>query len=629
MFKQYRRFSMITSILLFTLMLSAQGRATESPEETQPVAAGPVSNGQVPFFDIIEDPFESFNRTMWSFNKGMFNWVIYPINKGYQFIAPEPVRRSIGKFGWNLKYPVHVINNLLQGKFDGAAAESERFLINTTVGLVGFFDPATSKFQIAPSREDFGQTLGYWGKGGGSYLMLPFIGPSSERNFVGRLVDFPFDISSWIFGARAFLTNNKMSFNSDRLSNLVNNEADPYALIRNLWALDRERQVRDYEVKPIAGDSEPSLDTIFLASSDPKFGSRGKTRHVLIPETGGELPYTYWVQDQPAPVVVILPGLGGHRLGQSTVGLAEMAYNNGYSVITLSSTMNWEFMSNAATTPVPGHPAYDSLDVIRVLKVIRNDLRALYPAHGTSVALLGYSLGGIQTLQIAATEAAGATGGKMFDRYLAINPPPDLFYALRQLDNYCNAPARWPAESREALCENTLMKAVALGQGEITPTGQIPLTRIESEYLIGLSFRMALRDVIYVSQSRQDLGVLKVPATEDSRQPRYGEIRQYGYGDYMEKFVLPYYLSRKGKTISREKLLAMANLSSLTSWLKKNPKVWVHTNANDFLLQPKDIDWFKTTFGERFVLFKEGGHLGNLYVPQVQKRIMDSLAGMK
>ena len=301
---------------------------------------------------------------MWSFNKGMFNWVLYPLNKGYRFLIPSPVRESIGKFGWNLKYPMHLINNLLQGKFKGAGAETNRFLINTTVGLLGLFDPATSKFGIAPQRRDFEQTLAFYGGSSGSYIMIPMIGPSSARNAVGRLVDFPFDIASWLLGARAFLSNNQLSFQSDRLSDAINNDADSYALIRNLWALDRERQVRDFKIEPIKGDPEPSVDTIFLAPRDPKFRGRRKTRKVLIPETGKKMPYTCWIQKTPGPVVVIVPGLGGHRLGQSTVALAEMAYRNGYSVVTISSTMNWEFMTTAATTPLPGHPAFDSRDVI-------------------------------------------------------------------------------------------------------------------------------------------------------------------------------------------------------------------------------------------------------------------------
>jgi ABC-type transporter lipoprotein component MlaA/pimeloyl-ACP methyl ester carboxylesterase len=615
--------------LLFAGLLFGCARQSDPFLVSKLDASAEQPLNKMPVFDVISDPIEPFNRAMWSFNKGMFNWVIYPVNKGYRHVVPSPVRRSIGKAGWNLKYPVHLVNSLLQGKFKDAGAETSRFLLNSTIGVLGFFDVATSVFEIEPHRRDFEQTLAFYGGSQGAYLMLPFMGPSSERNAVGRILDFPFDITSWLFGARAFLSNNNLSFQSDRLSDLINYQADSYVMIRDLWALDRERQVKDYKITPVKGDPEPSIDAIFLAPSDPNFRSLGKTREVRIEATGRNLPYNIWVQPERGPTVVILPGLGGHRLSQSTLALAEMAYRSGYSVITISSTMNWEFMDHAATTPVPGHPAFDSLDVIGALEAIRADLLEEYPDHSTHAALMGYSLGGIQALHIAAREARGQTDGKLFDRYLAINPPADILYAMSQLDSYFDAPMRWQAENRVANVENTLLKAVTLGQGELSPTGEIPLTRIESEFLIGLSFQMALRDVIYVSQSRVDLGILNTPAAGRRRQPRYDEIREFNYREYMESFVLPCYIDSRANTYTRQELIEMGNLESLTPSLRGNDKIWVHTNANDFLIRPQDIDWFKSTFADHFILFGSGGHLGNLYQSDVQERIMRSLDGMR
>jgi hypothetical protein len=140
---------------------------------------------------------------------------------------------------------------------------------------------------------------------------------------------------------------------------------------------------------------------------------------------------------------------------------------------------------------------------------------------------------------------------------------------------------------------------------------------------------LILRDVIYISQSHYDQGILKAPAADSERQPRYAEIRQYSYRDYMDKFVLPYYLSSRKKTYTRKQLLEEANLDCVIQWLKDNKKVWVHANENDFLIRPEDIEWFKAAFGKQFILFSGGGHLGNLYKPDVQDRIMASLAGLQ
>ena len=110
----------------------------------------------------VPDPIEPFNRVMWGFNKALMTGVIKPTSRVYRFVVVKPVRTGIGNFGRNLTYPGRLINNLLQGKWSGARDESYRFVCNTTVGVAGFFDPAT-KWKIPKSDADFGQTFGKWG----------------------------------------------------------------------------------------------------------------------------------------------------------------------------------------------------------------------------------------------------------------------------------------------------------------------------------------------------------------------------------------------------------------------------------------------------------------------------------
>lgn len=585
----------------------------------------------VPIIQMVNDPIEPTNRVISSINYGIFRGVIDPINQVYKLIFPAPVRRGISRVDLNLKYPVHLINSLLQGKFRGAGDETNRFLINTTIGLLGLFDPATHWFHIKPRREDFGQTFGYYGHEPGFYFVLPLLGPSSGRDALGQLLDTPFDLASWLVGARPFFANNEFSFTGDRLKRMVKMEADAYSLMRSLWALDREKDVRDYEVgmfKP--GDPEPSVKAVFLGPRDPKFIKRGKTRKARIAATGKKLPYTFWVQKQRAPLLVILPGLGNHRIANSSVALAEMAYRNGYSVITISSTMNWEFMERAASVPVPGYLPADCKDIINAFAAIRDQMHKRYPADRfSSVVLMGYSLGAMQTLYISAMEARGQTEGISIDRYLAINPPVSTEYALGRLDDYYNAPLRWDPDERAARMEHALLKAVTLARGEMKPTDEIPITRNESQFLIGVLFRYTLRDVIYTSQLRENLGVLENEPGGLKRQPTYDEIRSFSYRDYMEKYTMPYFLPSSQTSRGTEELLDQTDLRSIEDELRAAEKVRVQLNENDFLLAPGDLDWFSSVFGDRLVLFQGGGHLGNLYQPEVQDRIMESLSDMR
>jgi phospholipid-binding lipoprotein MlaA len=142
--------------------------------------------------NIDADPYEGFNRQMFAFNDGLDKTVIEPVAKGYRAVTNEPVRTGVSNFVNNIGEPVTFANEVLQGKIPQAAGTVGRFLINTTVGIAGLFDPAKS-FGIERTQEDFGQTLGVWGVQPGPYLVLPFLGSTSPRDLAGKPVDAALD----------------------------------------------------------------------------------------------------------------------------------------------------------------------------------------------------------------------------------------------------------------------------------------------------------------------------------------------------------------------------------------------------------------------------------------------------
>ncbi|MEK6193369.1 MAG: VacJ family lipoprotein, partial [Deltaproteobacteria bacterium] len=137
--------------------------------------------------DPENDPWEGYNRKVYAFNEGM-DKVVRPIAVGYDKIMPDPLQRGVGNFFRNLDAPVTYVNLLLQGKFRESADAFGRFFINSTVGLLGFFDVA-SRLGIPFYNEDLGQTMATWGYDDSRYLMLPFFGPSTFRDGTGRLAD--------------------------------------------------------------------------------------------------------------------------------------------------------------------------------------------------------------------------------------------------------------------------------------------------------------------------------------------------------------------------------------------------------------------------------------------------------
>ena len=139
-----------------------------------------------------KDPLEGFNRAMFSFNDGLDKAIIKPVAQGYDYVLPQPVQTGVGNFFGNIADVFIAVNNLLQGKPADAASDAGRFLLNTTIGVLGVFDVATPA-GLEKHDEDFGQTFGRWGVGEGAYVVWPFIGSRTVRDTAGYVVDVAVD----------------------------------------------------------------------------------------------------------------------------------------------------------------------------------------------------------------------------------------------------------------------------------------------------------------------------------------------------------------------------------------------------------------------------------------------------
>ncbi|MCX6893963.1 MAG: VacJ family lipoprotein [Verrucomicrobia bacterium] len=603
----------------------------------------------------VPDPIEPFNRVMWGFNKAVMTGVIKPTSRVYRFVVVKPVRTSIGNFGKNLTYPGRLINNLLQGKWTGARDESYRFVCNTTVGVAGFFDVGT-KWKIPKSDADFGQTFGQWGWQPGCFIMLPILGPSNERDTLGFAADTAANpliyIAPYEFVANDPLTylgpytyfNYAVMYNdlSDTVGEYVRfsqAEADPYSEIQYAWTFARANRVADFQVKGKQDEASlETLESVFFTYKDPEFPSHGKTLSALIPTTGRKLKFTFWLQPSNAPVVYIVPGLGGHRLSQPSLALAELVFKNGFSAVVISSPFNPEFMEHAATAALPAYLPVDARDVHVALTEIDRRLRALHPGRLGGKALMGYSMGALEALFIAASTPTNPPaapksdeGGLVqFDRYVAINTPTRMAHGISKLDEFYRAPLNWPVTNRTDNIENTFLKVAALSQSTLTPQTSLPFSAIESKFLIGLAFRLTLRDTIYSSQKRSNQGVLQHPLRDFRRDPVYQEILQYSYQDYFEKFAVPYYEAHGVTAPAAAAMEIAGDLRTYEAALRANPDIRVIVNENDFLLTDEDLIWLHATFTpEQLTVFAKGGHLGNLFNPAVQKTILGALAGLK
>jgi pimeloyl-ACP methyl ester carboxylesterase len=269
----------------------------------------------------------------------------------------------------------------------------------------------------------------------------------------------------------------------------------------------------------------------------------------------------------------------------------------------------------------------DVQDLHRVLAQIDGDLQKVFPGRLGKRALMGYSLGGFHTLMVAA-RAAEDRSALQFDRYLSINAPVRLMHGIEQLDSLYQAALEWPAHERTDRIEQLFVKLAALARGGDVGLAPPPLSSIETRFLLGLAFRINLRDLIFFTQSRHNQGVITQPLDRWKREPVYREIMNYSFADYMQRFLAPYYKKRGIDFQDEQTIQRATDLRSLESFFRSQPAVQLIANADDILLAPEDVRWMEQTFGDRLTLFPRGGHLGNLSETPVQAAILRALDGL-
>jgi len=207
-------------------------------------------------FDVSDEPpprnpLGGYNRLMFNVNDRIYFWILKPAGKAYGKIVPEQVRLSIHRCSKNLLFPARLVNNALQGKFKKAGIETARFGINSTMGILGLFDPAVSCFDLEPSDEDFGQTLGRYGVGAGFPLVLPLLGQANLRDAIGIIPDIFLNPLHYIeplelaVGIRVYEQENYISLHIGEYEALKGAALDPYTLIRDAYRQKREAEIKD------------------------------------------------------------------------------------------------------------------------------------------------------------------------------------------------------------------------------------------------------------------------------------------------------------------------------------------------------------------------------------------------
>lgn len=198
---------------------------------------------------VTADPLGGYNRFMTGFNDGVYVWALRPLARGYRFVVVKPVRLAIARVFTNAAFPIRFVNNLLQLKIRRAGVETGRFIVNTTLGVAGLFDPATTCMEMPAFPEDFGQTLGYYGVGVGCHVVLPFFGPSNVRDTVSMVPDLFLNPAYYIeddwtaVGVSALNRLNTLSLFMDDYDALRAEAFDLYIFQRDAYEMKRQKEI--------------------------------------------------------------------------------------------------------------------------------------------------------------------------------------------------------------------------------------------------------------------------------------------------------------------------------------------------------------------------------------------------
>ncbi len=231
-------------------ILLVAANTSEAPLTDQDLLGDDLGWNEPQTVYTVPDPLEPVNRMFFVFNDRLYFWVLKPTAQGYRAVVPSPARVGVQNFFFNITAPIRIVNNILQGRGEAAEAEWARFLYNSTVGVLGFGNPAKSNPALNPPLEDFGLTLGTWGLGDGFYLVLPALGPSTLRDSVGKFGDYWLNPVNYVGPNLYFMGRGRARhyqlylFHIGDYESLKKAALDPYQAFRDAYIQLRQSKLR-------------------------------------------------------------------------------------------------------------------------------------------------------------------------------------------------------------------------------------------------------------------------------------------------------------------------------------------------------------------------------------------------
>ena len=326
-------------------------------------------------------------------------------------------------------------------------------------------------------------------------------------------------------------------------------------------------------------------------------------------------------KNKKAPLIFVLAGTGSDYSTTRVKFMQRIFHDAGYHTIAISSQMSQQFMISASSNSVPGLLLEDNKDIYKAMKLAYNKIKD--QVEVTDFYIMGYSLGGSNAAVLSYIDEKEKVFN--FKRVFMVNPPVDLYNSALKLDKYLDDYTGGKTEGIEKLLNTTLAKVKGGLTSEYANIGADTIYNIvkgdilsdaEKEAYIGLAFRLASTDLNFIS----DFMTRSYVYTKNPEKVnKYTNMKEYlkavklaTFEDYVNKIGFPYY-KKHNKDYSIEALKREASLKVIEDYLRTSPKIAAVTNADELILNEKDINFLKDVFKDRLVIYPKGGHCGNMF----------------
>lgn len=647
-------------------------RSTE-PEPAQP--EGPWSTAQLIGDLSGHDPLEGFNRSMFEVDCVIMDYIARPLGWIWTSVLPKPIIDCIENACHNLAFPGRLVSSLGSAEFECAGVETGRFLLNSTVGIAGLFDPAKHWFHLYKTDADFGRMFATWGIGPGFRLIIPGSRHINLRDDVGSIFDYLLDIRTYLPYSSWAYVNNVVSLHP-QFVNVIKGSADPYRTYVMMSLLNRELQLEkwyyDY-AKDVHYDRLPELpparaavrpagltgrykalegyhslgpvaDTLraiyYMPQKDrdfwyarlsifnSDFEDKIHNRKVTVSDDPDRPRLKYGFFDAPKPkdkdevppekLAIVIPGIGGTYNSQSALATAEEFYNHGYAVVVVDNGFNWRFMT-ATDGQFPGYTPKDAAKMRDALGKILADLREDGKINNPRIVLTGWSMGALETCHIAAMEEKENTLG--ISRYLPLNPPADLLEAIKQADHFTSLTKDWTFEEAVDKVTEGAGQQYVLTDRVVPPFdpedpetfSRPPLVPEDTAgFFIALSLQGCIGELLEKAQRESDEPLPGITAP-CTMFNREDFYREIGHIGFGE-YITRFLFPQNGKTADDlDQLASESGLRAVAKTLRENKSVRMIHSWDDILINDADKKFLDETLGDRITWFSNGGHCGAFY----------------